>query len=217
MSFPIEIACPACKRNFTRVHPKHTRIPGECKFPDDLPMNMTCPMCLAGKSRDQPGHTFTDGCRVPGMRDITRIGEEPAREVDRVPRVAESRDQVGKIPPRAPEPDSADAEPAPAAEPAAVGPAAAADQGSLLPVLHKVSPVFGPVRTYMHTDKKAYIQYKDPTTGRWNSVVNLTSSRCAGLHCNHCRIIWNRLSEPGFNQKAVDDLKSNLLDGLDVD
>ena len=47
------------------------------------------------------------------MRDLTRLGEEPARDVNRVPRVAESKDKVGKIPPRAPEADSTDAEPAP--------------------------------------------------------------------------------------------------------
>ena len=43
------------------------------------------------------------------MRDLTRLGEEPARDVSRVPRAAESKDKVGKIPHRAPEPDSADA------------------------------------------------------------------------------------------------------------
>ena len=113
MAYPIGVICQACKRNWTRVHPNHTRVPVECKFPNDVPMNMTCPACLQGKTRHEEGHTFDDGCRVPGMRDITRIGEEPARDIDRVPRVAESKDHVGKIPPRAPEPDSADAEPAP--------------------------------------------------------------------------------------------------------
>ena len=43
------------------------------------------------------------------MRDLIRPGEEPVRDVSRVPRAAESKDKVGKIPHRAPEPDSADA------------------------------------------------------------------------------------------------------------
>jgi hypothetical protein len=43
------------------------------------------------------------------MRDFIRLGEEPVRDVSRVPRAAESKDKVGKIPHRAPEPDSADA------------------------------------------------------------------------------------------------------------
>ena len=80
-------------------------------------MNMLCPACLLGKSRHEEGHTFKAGeCRVAEMRDLSRTGEEPARDIDRVPRVAASKDTVGKIPPRAPEPDSADAEPALAAE-----------------------------------------------------------------------------------------------------
>ena len=160
-----DVRQPACRRNFTRVHPKHTRVPEECKFPDDLPMNMTCPACLAGKSRDQPGHTFEEGCRVPGMRDITRIGEEPARDIDRVPRVAESKDQVGKIPPRAPEPDSADAEPAPEAETAA-GPTTSSSSSSSAaprPVPRKAADEQTRERVYGKRDKHSSVPVPGPT------------------------------------------------------
>ena len=92
------IICQACKRNWTRVHPHHTRVEGECKFPNEVAMNMKRPACLEGKSRHIPGHTFTPGeCRVPEMRDLSRTGEEPARDIDRVPRVAESKDEVGRL------------------------------------------------------------------------------------------------------------------------
>ena len=76
-------------------------------------MDMKCPACLEGKSRHIPGHTIIPGeCRVPEMRDLSRTGEEPTREIDRVPRVVESKDKVGKIDPRAPTADDPDAEPA---------------------------------------------------------------------------------------------------------
>ena len=68
MSFPIGVICQACERNWTRVHPHPTRVPAECKFPDDVSMDMKCPACLESKGRAAPGHTLTvNECRVPEM------------------------------------------------------------------------------------------------------------------------------------------------------
>ena len=101
------------------------------------------------------------------MRDITRLGEEPARDRDRVPRVAESRDQVGKIPPRAPEPDSADAEPAPPAEPAA-GPTTSSSSSSSSsaaprPVPRKAADEQTRERVYANRDKHRSAPVRGPT------------------------------------------------------
>jgi len=71
--------------------------------------------------------------------DITR---EPARDIDRAPKVAASKDEVGNIAPRAPEADDPDAEPA--AEPSTSSSSSAAiagPSGSSLPLQKPVSPI----------------------------------------------------------------------------
>ena len=127
-------------------------------------MNMTCPMCLAGKTSTHPGHTWDEGCRVPRMKETTQPGEEPSRELDRVPRVAESKDHVGKIPPRAPEPDSADAEPAPAAEPAAERLTGGSSSSTApRPIPRKAADEQTRERVYARRDKRSSDRVPGPT------------------------------------------------------
>ena len=55
--------CKGCLWRLNKFSPKHTRISGECKYPDVAPMEFECPSCLADKPRSHGGHTFEPGCR----------------------------------------------------------------------------------------------------------------------------------------------------------
>ena len=73
-------------------------------------------------------------CRVPEMQTRVDITREPDRDIDRVPKVTASKDEVGKIDPRAPKPDDPDAEPSTSSSSSAIAKA----------LQKPVSPIAGP-------------------------------------------------------------------------
>ena len=87
------------------------------------------------------------------------------------------------------------------------------------PVLRLQSPVFGTCKTYRGSDK-AYVQYYDEEGKRWVSVVNFTGQQVRFRHNECLMIVWGRLTQEGFGQAEVNELKKYLLeygpDGLEV-
>ena len=55
--------CKGCLWRLNKFSPQHSRVRGECKYPDTEPMEFECPSCQADKPRSHEGHTFEPGCR----------------------------------------------------------------------------------------------------------------------------------------------------------
>ena len=50
--------CIACKGNQSKYDPRHTRIPGECKYPHIETPTWTCPGCVNNEGRWTANHTY---------------------------------------------------------------------------------------------------------------------------------------------------------------
>ena len=55
-------SCPGCRSHAYRGSPKHNRIHGVCKFPDDTSDTLTCPACVRNLPSHHPQHTKESGC-----------------------------------------------------------------------------------------------------------------------------------------------------------
>ena len=77
--------CPGCRGRQARWDPRHTRIRGQCRFPDDEPHEFKCPACQAHRPLTHPTHTRGPDCRIPhvearvGARRSGRHPRDPAR------------------------------------------------------------------------------------------------------------------------------------------
>ena len=54
-------ACPACHRRIQRLDPSHTRVRGECRYPDDTPVDFACEGCRNRRPRSHASHTMVPG------------------------------------------------------------------------------------------------------------------------------------------------------------
>ena len=81
-----------CKGCLWRLHkhsPTHTRVQGECKYPDTEPLDLGCPACRADKPRSHPQHTLDHDCRhaLTSAREgtIRSVRERKAPRASRIP------------------------------------------------------------------------------------------------------------------------------------
>ena len=99
--FPVpkkyEWTCPACRNNFSKGDPRHTRIPGECRRHADATVTYSCPGCRLYKVATHSSHTYNpDECRwavTMKRRSHIRQGQHPrqgrTRAVDDETRTAQ--------------------------------------------------------------------------------------------------------------------------------
>ena len=56
--------CPGCRGHVAASDKRHTRIPGECRYPDTPTVEYSCPGCRKNKPAGHEDHTYVDGeCR----------------------------------------------------------------------------------------------------------------------------------------------------------
>ena len=70
-----QTVCPGCRAHAYRRDPKHNRVRGVCKFPDDTPDKWSCPACIRSLPSHHPLHTKIQGeCHwstaIPRMSSI---------------------------------------------------------------------------------------------------------------------------------------------------
>ena len=78
--------CKGCLWRLNKFSSQHSRVRGECKYPDTEPMEFECPSCQADKPRSHEGHTFEPGCRH-ALTSSRTGGPKGVRET-RAPRAA---------------------------------------------------------------------------------------------------------------------------------
>ena len=72
--------CPGCRGRQARYDDRHTRVRGQCKFPDDVPHTWTCPGCKYHRPLTHPSHSFGPDCKhaiVEGREGARRKGRHP--------------------------------------------------------------------------------------------------------------------------------------------
>lgn len=85
--------CPACKGNQSKYDERHTRIPGECKYPHIETPTWTCPGCINKEGRWTKNHTYIPGeckhfdqqTRMPHTKARTRYPAPPVQKVTSEP------------------------------------------------------------------------------------------------------------------------------------
>ena len=78
--------CKGCLWRLNKFSSQHSRVSGECKYPDVVPMEFECPSCQADKPRSHEGHTFEPGCRH--ALTSSRTGVPKGVRETRAPRAA---------------------------------------------------------------------------------------------------------------------------------
>ena len=72
--------CPGCRGRQARYDDRHTRVRGQCKFPDDTPHTWTCPGCKYHRPLTHSSHSFGPDCKraiVEGRAGARRKGRHP--------------------------------------------------------------------------------------------------------------------------------------------
>ena len=92
--------CPGCRGRQARYDPRHSRVRGQCKFPDDEPHVFECPGCKAHRPIDHPTHTRGPDCRLPLIEErlgARRSGQHP-RQPARRASASVAQDRQAQLP-----------------------------------------------------------------------------------------------------------------------
>ena len=81
--------CPGCKSHAYRRDPRHNRIAGSCKFPDDTSDVLTCPACVRNLPSHHPSHNKNPG-ECHWAEAVPRLGGSSSSS-SRGPRPTEHR------------------------------------------------------------------------------------------------------------------------------
>ena len=90
--------CKGCLWRLNKFSSQHSRVRGECKYPDTEPMEFECPACQTDKPRSHDGHTFEPGCRH-ALTSSRTGGPKGVRETKapRAARVPAHEDPTGSL------------------------------------------------------------------------------------------------------------------------
>ena len=72
--------CPGCNGRQSKYDPRHSRVRGECKWPDITPIIWKCPGCARHKPYGHPDHTHREDCKhsvIAHRLGVPRAGRHP--------------------------------------------------------------------------------------------------------------------------------------------
>ena len=72
--------CPGCRGRQSKTDPRHSRVRGECMWPDVKPVVWGCPGCKQHKPYGHPSHTHSENCKhavIAHRTGVPRTGRHP--------------------------------------------------------------------------------------------------------------------------------------------